>query len=755
VAKTQTQLALRGLAIVIVFLGALGGWWCTSRSTSARHPNLILITIDTLRADHLGVYGSTSGATPALDALAEGGVRFDQAQTAVPLTGPSHATILTGQYPPVHGVRGNVVFNLGTKYPTLATLLKRQGYRTAAFVGAYPVAAAFGFNQGFDTFDEEFHESIPGETGAERQANEVIDAALKWLGASGSTATGAEDGARQAPFFAWLHLYDPHAPYVPPSPYRERFAGHPYDGEIAFTDSQLARLFDWLRASGHDNDTYVMALADHGEGLGEHHELTHAVLVYQSTMRVPLIVTGPDVPHGRVVRDRVGTIDVLPTAMALVGFDSDKNLLGRDLRPLMAARPLAGEPLYGESLFGRLNCHWAALREWIKDDWKLIVGREPELYNLAEDPREQRNLAAEEPERVRRMTDELQRGLQRLAPGGDRAQTNPVTVEQEERLRSLGYTAGSGGGGALDDPGLPDPRTHVEYYDRLQLATSAQGPAIARAFEDVQAITRLDPNNPFAFGTFAVMAYRYGSLPVAAAAFARTLTLDPDRPGVRQNFGKLLRDLERYTDSERELRIALEQTTPDDSRTRVNLAETLIAEQKSVEADTLINDVLAREPQNAEALGAKGRLLIAQGRARDAVMYLERATTAGDPETFIELARGYLAAGDAAKARGAATEALRRNPDHPWAMAVLGHSLVLDGQRRPGVEYLQRAVAAGPRRPIVWEALAAGLEAAGNAPLAADCRRKAAAITGSEDPAGTPRAPLPTIRARRPHPQVP
>ena len=743
-ANTHARYALRGLAIVIVLLGAVGGWWWISRPKPSRHANLILITIDTLRADHVGAYGSTTGATPTLDALAESGVRFDQAQTAVPLTGPSHATILTGQYPPVHGVRGNVVFNLGAKYPTIATLLKRQGYRTAAFVGAYPVAAAFGFNQGFDTFNEDFHESIPGETGAERHANEVIDAALKWLGASSP-----------APFFAWLHFYDPHAPYVSPSPYRERFAAHPYDGEIAFTDSQLARLTEWLRASGHETDTYVVALADHGEGLGEHHELTHGVLVYQSTMRVPLIVAGPDVPRGRVVRDRVGTIDILPTAMALVGFNSDQNLLGRDLRPLMAGRPLAGDPLYGESLFGRLNCHWATLREWTKGDWKLIVGHESELYNLAQDPGEQQNLAAEEPDRARHMTDELQRGVERLAPGGDRAQTNPITAEQEERLRSLGYTAGSGGGGALDDPRLPDPRTHVEYYDRLQLATAAQGPAISRAVEDVRAITRLDPENPFAFGTFAVLAYRYGPLPMAAAAFARTLELDPDRPGVRQNYGKLLRELEQYADSERELRIALEQTTADDARTRVNLAETLVAERKIEEAEALISDVLAREPRNGEALGAKGRLLIEQGRARDGLKYLEDATSVSDPETFIEVARGHLTAGDAVKARDAAAEALRRNPGHPYAMALLGHSLVLDGQRAAGMEYLQRAISASPRRPVVWKALAAGLEAAGNAPLAADCRRKAAAIIESGDRPGTSRAPSRPIPARRSHPQAP
>ena len=207
-------------------------------------------------------------------------------------------------------MRGNVVFNLGAGTPTLASMLKTHGYRTAAFVGAYPVAAAFGFSQGFDTFDEEFHESSAGEPGGERRANEVADAALKWL--------QAPAGA-QPPFFIWLHFYDPHAPYEPPPPYRERFAGRPYDGEIAFTDAQIGRVLETLRASGHDGDTIVVVLADHGEGLGDHQELTHAVLIYQSTMRVPLVVAGPGVPAGRTVSARVATIDVVPTVMSLLG----------------------------------------------------------------------------------------------------------------------------------------------------------------------------------------------------------------------------------------------------------------------------------------------------------------------------------------------------------------------------------------------------------------------------------------------------
>ena len=724
----QTARALSAplrLAIVAVAIAAFIAALWMLRPAAPSHPNLLLITIDTLRADHVGAYGAATSATPVLDALAAGGVRFDRVLTAVPLTGPSHATILTGQYPPVHGVRGNVVFTLGPTYPTLGTLLKRHGYRTAAFVGAYPVAAAFGFAQGFDTFDEEFHESSPGEQGAERRANEVADSAIRWLESSRPPGGG---GA--APFFAWLHFYDPHAPYDPPSPYRERFSGHPYDGEIAFADAQIGRVLDALRASRQDANTVVVALADHGEGLGDHHELTHAILIYQSTMRVPMIVEGPGVPRHHVVSAQAATIDVLPTVMGLLGFDSDKRLLGRDLRPEMAGQAIAGDAIYAESLFARLNCHWATLRAWVKDDWKLISGAEPELYNLVQDPGELRNLASTEPDRLHRMTDELHRGLQRLAPGGDDVKTNPITREQEERLRSLGYAAGSGGTGPLDDPRLPDPRSHVELYDRLQAAGLASGPQLARAFDDVVAITRIDPDNPFAFGTLAAMAYRHGSLVVAANAFARALELDPDRPGVRQNYGKLLRELGRLRDSERELRIALAQSGEGDSQTRTSLAETLIASKKTDEAAALIAAVLVREPKAPDAVGAKGRLLLAEGRPAEALAYFEQATSlSSDAERYVDLASAYLVAGQAGKAREAATEALRRVSGHPWAMAVLGRALVLEGRPSAGLEYLQRAMMAGPRRPAVWLSLADGFESAGHAALAARCRREAAAIT--------------------------
>jgi arylsulfatase A-like enzyme/tetratricopeptide (TPR) repeat protein len=709
--------ALATLLLGVATAGAVGAWWLWARPS--RRPNVVLITIDTLRADRLGVYGYAPAATPVLDGLARRGVRFEQAEASIPLTGPSHATILTGHYPPVHGVRDNVVFPLGDRHPTLATQLQRGGYRTAAFVAAYPVAAAFGFAQGFDVFDEGFHESpIPGE-GAERPGNEVADAALKWIGAGGAS-----------PFFLWLHFYDPHTPYHPPAAFASAAPGRPYDGEIAFTDAQVGRVLDGLRAAGHADDSVVAVVADHGESLGEHAEQTHAILVYESTLRVPFFLAGPGLPAGRVVSERVGTVDVTPTLLALAGLPVPDGLLGRDLGPALRGEPLAAQPIYAESLFGRLNCRWASLRVLFDGDWKLIEGREPELYDLARDPGETKDRAADEPRRLGQMRAGLRAAMARMAPSGDAARSVAVSPQQLEKLRSLGYTGGGSAGSApLDDRTLPDPRTHVQLYETLQKAMLARGPAAPAALRVIEEVARRDPGNPYAHFALGGLAYREGQLSVAAAAYARGLELDPDRPGMRLPYGNLLRDMRRFEESERHLRIALEQTTADDHRTRIGLARTLLARGQTPEARKLLAGVLAKAPEHVEALAAQGELEMEEGRPAQAVPLLEKAAGGqANPEPWVELAQVHIALGDGPAAARAAARALELSPRHPWAMAMQGHALLLSGRRAEGLEVLHSAVAARPRRPDAWLSLARAFDAAGDPARAAACRRQAEAI---------------------------
>lgn len=701
-------------AVLAVALVLAWGWRARPR---AHRLNLLLVTIDTVRADHVGVYGARDAQTPTLDALAARGVRFEHAETAVPITGPSHATILTGLYPPVHGVRDNIVFSLDPRHRTLATRLKGAGYRTAAFVGAYPVAAAFGFKQGFDSLSENFKESpIPG-AGAQRPANEVVDDTLGWLQTPG-----------EGPFFVWMHLYDPHAPYDPPEPYRTRFAGRPYDGEIAFADAQLGRLLAWLRTSGHESDTVVAVLSDHGESLGEHGEVTHAVLLYEATLHVPFLLAGPGVPVGRAVAARVATVDVAPTLLRMLDVEPGPEMTGRDLRPAFRGERIPAEPLYAESVFGRLNCRWSSLRSWTADDWKLMQGSRTEIFHLSEDPHEIRDRSAEEGPRIERMRAALQAAVAKMAPAGDQARTAAVTPDQEAMLKSLGYVGGSGGAGTLDEPGLPDPRDRVQLFERMQVILRAQDIPLPRAAAEAAQIAEQDPGNPFAYTTVASLAYRSGHLGEAAQAFHRALELDPERPDVRQNYGKLLRDMDRLEDSEKELRLALAQTDDQDARTRSSLAETLARLGKTDEALRLVADALRIEPGDTEALAAQGRVLVAQGKLDEAAKSLAAAADGGDDDARIELARVHVQRRDYASARAALDPVLAGNPGHPWALAVMGEILVLEGRRDEGLALLRRAEAARPRRPEAWLSLAEGFEAAKDTTDASRCRQAARAL---------------------------
>jgi choline-sulfatase len=702
-------------AVLILAAAGVGGLALVAwRARQPSRPNLLVVTIDTLRADRVGAYGYREAETPVMDGLARRGARFEEVLSAVPITGPAHATLFTGQYPPVHGVRDNVAFTLNTRHPTLSTILQGHGYRTAAFVAAFPVAAAYGFGRGFDHYNEDFHPAPAGSQGAERPGNEVADRAIEWLKATGN-----------GPFFAWVHFYDPHHPYTPPPAYASRFVGRPYDGEVAFADAQLGRVLEAVQAVGRGKDTVVAVLADHGEGLGEHGEVTHAILIYQSTLRIPFFLAGPGVPAGVTVSPRVGLVDVLPTLLGLLGIECPPGLPGRDLRRALQGQRVTAEPLYAESLFGRLTCRWSSLRSWVSEDWKLVQGAETELFDLSADPGELRNLAAQEPQRVERMRAALQVAVRKMAPSGDSARGAALSPEQEETLRSLGYAGGSGGAGSLDEPGLPDPRAYVHIYERVWRAMGAFGGAVPPALADMEAVVAVDPGNPFAHFALGHLAYRDGRLGTAARVFARGLELDPERLGTRLPFGRLLREMGRLEESERQLRIAVEQTSSDDDRTRIALAETLTARGSTDEAGRIIEAVLARTPNDEEALAVKGRLLVVEGRPAEAVPYFERAGGGPEVEPWVELGELYLRLGQPARARESAERALARVPGHPWALAVAGRALIQEQRRADGLGALRSALARRPRRPEGWLSLARAFEEAGQRQDAALCRRKA------------------------------
>ncbi len=390
-------------------------------------PNVLLVTIDTLRADRLGCYGYTAGATPVQDALAGRGVRFATAIAHAPLTGPSHASLLTGLTPLRHGVRDNGRPTLAATVPTLAEAFRDAGWRTAAFVSGFPLDHRFGFDRGFESYDDRLPRGSDPRRAAfvERTAERTTGAVLRWLGTA----------APSAPWFLWVHYFDPHAPYEPPPEQAARFAGRPYDGEVAFVDAQLGRLLQAVENGNRGRETLVLVTSDHGESLGEHGEETHGVFIYDATLRVPLVLAGPGVPRGRVSHTVARGIDVAPTLLALAGAPPLRGAQGRSLVPSLSGEELDDAPTYVESLFVALNLGWAPLHGWRTARMKLIDAPQPELYALDQDPREQTNLAAARAGDALALRAALKTELLR-APGPAAARPPPIPARWNDWRRS-------------------------------------------------------------------------------------------------------------------------------------------------------------------------------------------------------------------------------------------------------------------------------------------------------------------------------
>ena len=421
----------------------------------------MLVTLDTTRADRIGCYGYAEGSTPHLDRLAGEGVLFEQAVSANPTTLPSHSTMFTGYYPQDHGVRYNLKFRLAPETVTLAERLRSAGFATAAVPASFILGRRYGLDQGFDTF---FDPPMPapgqpepegGMVTIRRRADEGVDLALDWI-----------EAHRDRDFFLWLHFYDPHWPYEPQFPYSAHFRDRPYDGEIAYADAQLGRLVERLRASARWDETMLVVVGDHGEGLYDHDERFHSMLVYETTQRVPLIVRAPGLRPGRVA-EPVGLIDLVPTVLDLVGLEPMRGVRGISLRPALTGGELPRRELYFESLTGSLSYGWSELRGIRSGHFKLIDSHEPELYDLQQDPGETANLAGREPELLQEMRAALEQLTEPLgdAPSAARADDAVLDAETEALLAGLGYVGGTTSG--TSPAGAPHPREVIDLEAEL------------------------------------------------------------------------------------------------------------------------------------------------------------------------------------------------------------------------------------------------------------------------------------------------
>lgn len=675
---------------------------------SAPPPNVLLVTLDTTRADRFGCTGHAAAHTPNLDAFAQRSVLFERAMTAIPLTLGSHASILTGTYPVFHGVHDNDGYVLDSGVTTLAEVLKAQGFETAAFIGAYPLDSQFHLDQGFDTYDDDFREDwTPAQQEArtalsfgflERKSEQVNAAVFRWLERRGTQR-----------FFTWVHYFDAHQPYDPPAPFDTQFASSPYDGEIAFLDESFGKLLRAFEEKGLLENTIVVVVGDHGEGLEQHGELSHASYLYDSTMRVPLLVAAPGrFPGGRRIARQVRTIDLMPTILELLGLPRSHDVQGRSLVPLVLApdREWDEEALL-ESDFNRLQFGWAPLRALRTARYKLVEAPRLELYDHVADPGEIHNLAAGQPELVARLRERLTSVARNMqAPDAGRSAGGGTSPESREKLRALGYVGG--GSAAQRQAAFPSPaelarmKNPADQALLLTMINVAQEQFRKRRFDTCAEVARnglaVDADN---FRLHVVLAQCLGTQGLSARALEelrRATALRPDDPEPLALAGRVhvMRGelAEGIVALEAAARLAPE--LPENLR---SLATAYVMAGRTREAIEHFQAVLQLDERSWAAHLDLAGAYAKTGRLEEARAAYQRALQLNpySPAVLFEVGAFYAQVGDQAFARRMFEAVLGIVPDNPAALVSLGELELADPRAAAeGRKRLERAIAAAP-----------------------------------------------------------
>ena len=494
-----------------------------SPAASRRAPiNVILITIDTVRADHLSCYGYKSIQTPTLDALAHDGIVFDRAIAQVPLTWPSHTVIFTGMYPFQNGVQDFTGQPLAPQFRSVAQAFREHGYATGAVVSAFVLDRSWGLARGFDSYDDTFSAGAFSQQDlglVDRKAAESVSRAIAWL-----------QNPRKGPFFFWLHLYDPHSPYDPPEPFRSQYRDRPYDGEIAYADHELGRLIGWLRTRHLYDSSLIVFASDHGESLGEHGESEHGLFIYNSTTWIPLIVkppAGSRIEPNRV-QQPVESVSIGPTLLALAGIHDriEKQFQARDL----FRKPAPEEPAYSETLYPLSSFGWSPLHGLESGRYHYIDAPRPELYDLVADPGESKNLAADQPATVSVLRQNLQQRLGNRPFEGSKRTAADLTPDTAEKLRALGYVAYSSPVSAeVLAKGLADPKDKLEEFNSFLKASDAlRAGNFDHGERLLRDIAERDPQVsavPFVLGEAAIRQQKWDA---AASFMKRAIELSPN-----------------------------------------------------------------------------------------------------------------------------------------------------------------------------------------------------------------------------------
>jgi arylsulfatase A-like enzyme/Tfp pilus assembly protein PilF len=686
--RRPVRLAVLGLSALAL---GLFGWRSLAVSPRA---NVLLITLDTTRADRLGCSGYARALTPTLDELAARGVIFERAYTPAPLTLPSHASMMTGLYPPEHGLITNGRGRLDDRIPTLAEIFRDAGCDTAAFVGSFVLHSKFGLERGFALYDDDMTNTRPTEHGLHRQRDgaRVVDSALAWL-----------QKRRKKPFFCWVHLYDAHFPYDPHvDEFGERFKDAPYDGEIAYLDRQIQKLLNYLQANRLSSETLIVVVADHGESLGDHEEAEHGLTLYNSALGVPWIWAGPGIPAaGRRVPQPVSLVDLRPTLLEAVGLPDRGATSGRSLCAALAAKEIEPGNCYSATDDPLLEHGCSPLRSLATANWKFIRTPEVELYELSSDPQETRNLAADRPEQVRKMDEELK--LLEGTMTATAAAAVELSSKERQALASLGYLGGKAAPSqpAPEGKELPDVKRLLPIYKKLQAAHRLLvGGDATGAEERLRELSREAPDYLPAQRYLAVALKKQNRLGESREIIEQVLERDPDDSEAHFERGAGFWEQKRFAEAAEEFRESLA-INPHAEGSLFALAQALVQLGQFDEAERSYREALEQDPVHVEAHVSLGNLLKSQKRVAEAEEHYREALkyTPGLVEAHDNLAILLSEQERWAEAGEHFRRAVELAPQNPQLQYNFGTFLLLTGHFDEAVRALEESVRLDPQHP--------------------------------------------------------
>ena len=651
---------------VVLLLAIIAAWLCFSiwvQIGTRGVRRVILISIDTCRADHLGCYGFSGQTTPNIDAIANEGIVFENVVSPVPLTLPAHCSMLTGTVPPHHGVHDNFAYWLGHFNITLAEVLKETGFSTAAFVSAFVMDSEFGLDQGFGVYQDDLGHDERGAKLNERRAGETTAIAMEWL-----------ERHRNENFFVFLHYYDPHSKYEPPEPFATTFADDLYSGEIAYTDYWVGQVTAKLKELGLFDSCLLVITSDHGEMLGEHGEKEHGYFIYQGAIKVPLIFKLPGQKRGRRVKETVGLVDIMPTICSLAGVQTRGAVHGEDLSVYFANRdaPKKDRDIYIESLYAT-RYGAGALLGVVSDRWKYIQTSRAELYDLTNNEGESRNLTDEQPALAQNLRERLKRILDQTT--GRQERDNKLVLDEvtRRRLESLGYVGGVVEENFEFDTGKEDPKDLIDFHsaNAKAIALIVEG-RYAEARDLCQRMAQERPDVYVIYSNLARIAYEESKKQEAIGYMFESLRLKPEQAELHSNLGMLLAEENRQEEAIAHLRESL-RLNPNQAGVHFALGNIFDAQGRLEDAAEHYTKVLEIEPGLAAAHNNLGSVFVRRGRLDEAFRHCIKAIEI-DPN----LAEAQYNLGNVIFMRGRFNEAvmhyekaLQLRPDWPEAEANL------------------------------------------------------------------------------------